>query len=171
MNAKILVTYASRNGSTAGVAEAIGKTLAQCGTQVDVLPMNAVKDLATYQAVVAGSAIQAGQWLPEAQKFVQTYRAGLNQRPTAIFTVHGLNLGDDETSRAQRQTYLTQVRNFVHARTEGFFAGTVDLSKLKFFERALAKAVKAAGASRLDLDAVRRWTEDAYGQLLAAEKA
>ena len=56
---KILVVYASRAGSTAGVAEAIGKTLAESGVQVDVLPMKDVTDLAPYRAVVAGSAIQA----------------------------------------------------------------------------------------------------------------
>jgi menaquinone-dependent protoporphyrinogen oxidase len=59
MNDRILVTYASRGGSTAGVAETIGRTLAESGAQVDVLPMQAVKDLTPYQAVVAGSAIQA----------------------------------------------------------------------------------------------------------------
>ena len=45
MNDKILVTYASRSGWTAGVAEAIGKTLVENGLQVDVLPMQAVKQL------------------------------------------------------------------------------------------------------------------------------
>jgi menaquinone-dependent protoporphyrinogen oxidase len=58
MNDKILVTYASRAGSTAGVAEAIGKTLVENGAQVDVLPMKNVKDLTPYRVVVAGSAIR-----------------------------------------------------------------------------------------------------------------
>ena len=62
MSNKILVTYATCTGSTVGVAEAIGKTLADGGAQVDVLPMQAVKDLAPYQAVVAGSAIQGKRW-------------------------------------------------------------------------------------------------------------
>ena len=64
MTNKILVTYATCTGSTVGVAEAIGKTLAEQGLIVDVLPMQAVKDLSAYQAVVAGSAIQDKRWLP-----------------------------------------------------------------------------------------------------------
>jgi len=60
---KILVAYASRAGSTAGVAEAIGKTLIESGAQVDVIPMKDVKDLTPYRAVIAGSAIRKSKWL------------------------------------------------------------------------------------------------------------
>ncbi len=42
MNEKTLVTYASRTGSTAGVAQAIGQVLVESGAQVDVLPMQEV---------------------------------------------------------------------------------------------------------------------------------
>ena len=62
-------------GSTAEVAEAIGKTLSEGGMQVDVIPMTEVKDLSPYQAVVAGSAIRGSKWLPEAVQFVQTRTA------------------------------------------------------------------------------------------------
>jgi menaquinone-dependent protoporphyrinogen oxidase len=55
---KILVTYASRLGSTAGVAEAIGKTLAENGAEVEIRRMEDVTDLTPYSAVVAGSAIR-----------------------------------------------------------------------------------------------------------------
>ena len=36
---RILVAYATRYGSTAGVAEAIGDELSKAGEQVDVLPV------------------------------------------------------------------------------------------------------------------------------------
>lgn len=75
---KNLVTYATRTGSTVGVAEAIAETLREHGAQVDVIPMQDVTDVTSYQAVVAGSAIQNRQWLPEANKFVQTHRSALN---------------------------------------------------------------------------------------------
>jgi menaquinone-dependent protoporphyrinogen oxidase len=87
MNNKILVTYASRAGSTAEVAQAIGQTLTEGGAQVDVISMTDVKDLSAYRAVVAGSAIRDRKWLPEAMQFMRTHRAELAQKPVAEFTV------------------------------------------------------------------------------------
>ncbi len=84
---KILVAYASLTGSTTEVAEAIGKTLVDSGLQVDVRPMTEVTDLAPYRAVVAGSAIHGGKWLPEAMQFMYTYQAELSRRPFAAFLV------------------------------------------------------------------------------------
>ncbi len=53
---KMLVAFASRTGSTAGVAEAVGEILTQNGASVDVLPMQEVKAIAPYGAIVAGAA-------------------------------------------------------------------------------------------------------------------
>ena len=69
---RILVTYASRTGTTIGVAEEIGRVLARSGTEVDVRPMDQVEDPTRHSAVVAGSGIQNRQWLPEGMQYVQT---------------------------------------------------------------------------------------------------
>ena len=45
MKSNFLVTYASNTGWTVGVAEAIGKILAENGAKVAVLPMRDVQDL------------------------------------------------------------------------------------------------------------------------------
>ena len=114
MNNKILVTYASRFGSTVGVAEAIGKSLAESGAQVDVFPMREVKDLSPYQAVVAGSAINAGAWLPEAMQFMQTHRAELNQKPFAAFLVcMTLTMRNADQYRGHVADWLAPVRALV----------------------------------------------------------
>lgn len=43
--------------------------------------MQAVKSLSSYHAVVAGSAIQNAQWLPEAMRFIQVQQRELVKRP------------------------------------------------------------------------------------------
>ena len=85
MTDKILVTYATCTGWTVGVAEAIGKTLAEGGAEVDVLPMQEVKDLSPYRAVVAGSAIQNKQWLPEAMQFIREHQGNWPANPSRLF--------------------------------------------------------------------------------------
>jgi len=54
----VLVTYASRCGSTAGVAERIGQTLRTSGHSPQVLSVEEVKDLGSYDAVIL--AVQFG---------------------------------------------------------------------------------------------------------------
>lgn len=127
---KILVTYASRNGSTAGVAEAIGKTLAEYGDDVDVLAMDEVQDLRPYRAVVAGSAIQGGQWLPEAMRFVHTHRAELAGKPFAAFLVCMTLAMKNGEYREQVSGWLAPVRAQVRPVSEGLFAGALDIRKI-----------------------------------------
>jgi menaquinone-dependent protoporphyrinogen oxidase len=131
MNDKVLVTYASRTGWTVGVAEAIGKVLADNGTQVDVLPMREVNDLSVYRAVVAGSAINAGAWLPEAMSFVRTHQDELAQKPFAAFLVcMTLSMKNGENYRPHVATWLDPVRALVRPLSEGLFAGGLELRRI-----------------------------------------
>ncbi|MBI1258548.1 MAG: hypothetical protein GC204_13855 [Chloroflexi bacterium] len=126
----VLVTYASRLGSTAGVADAIGKALAESGFQVEVRPMTLVTDLSPYHAVIAGSAIRSGQWLPEALQFVQVHRIELAQKPFAAFLVCLTMSISDAQARARVPQWLESVRETVKPVREGFFAGTLDITKM-----------------------------------------
>lgn len=166
MNEKILVTYASRTDSTAGVAEAIGKTLAETGAQVDVRPMLEVHDVTPYDAVVAGSAIQGRQWLPEAMQFVQTHRSALVQRPVALFTVcMTLAMPKGAQYREAVREWTTPVRALVQPVSEGLFAGRLDLSRIPSwgdrlkFRLSIALGVWKQGDHR-DWEAIRAWAAE-----------
>lgn len=170
MNEKILVTYASRNGSTAGVAAAIGKTLAEEGALVDVLPMGEVEDLASYRAVVAGSAIQAGQWLPEAMQFVQDNRAALARKPFAAFLVCMTLAMPKGNYREHVATWLDPVRSIVRPVSEGLFAGALDIRKVPSlgdrvkFRLSVLMGVWSEGDHR-DWNAIHAWAKSLNSQL------
>jgi len=162
VNKRILVTYATRAGSTAEVAAEIGSNLSQRGFMVDVRLVKEVSTLEGYQAIVLGSAVRMGNWLPEMVYFVKANQQVLNTVPVAVFTVHMLNTGEDETSRTARQAYLRTVRPLLNNAQEAYFSGKMDFSRISFFDRLIAKMVKAVEADRRDWDAIRAWAEAVF---------
>lgn len=165
MNNRILVTYASRAGSTASIAEAIGKSLAEAGAQVDVMPMQDVNDLTPYRAVVAGSAIRGARWLPEAVQFVRAHQSVLRHKPFAMFTVCiTLAMSNSEQYRRAVAEWVSPVRALVRPLSEGLFAGMLDFNKLPVsWETLKLRATVALGifprGDRRDWNAVHAWAE------------
>jgi len=133
MSKPILVTYASRAGSTTGVAEEIARTLTEQGAQVELRPMQEITDLAPYSAVVAGSAIQRGKWLPEAMEFIEKYQDALAYKPFAAFQVCMTLSVKNEKFASIVPDWLEPVRVLVKPVCEGFFAGALDISKVPSF--------------------------------------
>ena len=157
VNQKILVAYATRCGSTMGVAEAIADELSKNGKNVDLLEVRRVGDLQGYSAVVLGSAIRMGNWVPEALKFVETNQAELGRMPLAIFSVHMQNTGDDEESQEARAGYHAAARKLVTPAAESWFSGAIDLKKMAFLDRMISKAMKAVDEDKRDWSAIRTW--------------
>jgi menaquinone-dependent protoporphyrinogen oxidase len=159
---KILVAYSTRAGSTAEIAAAIGQTLAQRGYTVDVLPVKKQPNPSDYDAVILGSPIRMGSWLPEVVGFVKDNRTLLEQMPVAAFTVHMLNGGNNEQSRGNRQAYLDAVREWISPAEEAFFLGKMELAKLSFLDRFISNAMKAKDEDLRDWNAVHAFAESVF---------
>lgn len=165
MNQKLLVTYASRTGSTAEIAEAIYKTLTQAGYQADLLPMQDVSDVSRYSGVVIGSPIRKTQWLPEALKFIQNHSAVLSRMPVAMFTVCvTLAMKNGEQYRHAVASWVSSVRSQVRPVSEAFFAGKLDFEKLPInFDTLKMRLTVALNIfpkdDRRDWKAIHAWAE------------
>lgn len=165
MSQKILVTYASRGGSTQGVAHTIGAELVKQGFDLDLRYILDVKDVKPYQAVILGAPIRMGRWLHEAQHFLSMHEKVLTQKQVAFFVV---SMTMHEDTQDNRQKVLEMIAPSVGLVTPldiGLFAGAVKPSKLKFFWRMVVKLMHVPEGDFRDYEAIRMWAEQLAGQI------
>lgn len=83
----VLVTYATRYGSTRGVAERIAATLRDAGVDVTLSTADVAGSAAGYDAVVLGSPVFNQRWLPACERYARDNHGALAQRPVWLFSV------------------------------------------------------------------------------------
>jgi menaquinone-dependent protoporphyrinogen oxidase len=127
----VLVAYATRHGSTQGIAERIADRLGSAGITVEVGPVATVKDIDSYDAYVIGSAAYAFHWLGSASEFVRRHRSLLAGRPVWLFSSGPL--GSDTVDAKGREVLVTsepkefaEFRDTVHPRGTQVFFGAWD---------------------------------------------
>ena len=155
MNTKsILLAYASRYGSTQEVAETITATLREAGLEVELQPMQEVKALNHYDAVVLGAAIYNAKWHPDAHQFLTRHQEILRQQPVVIFTLGPLSTSHaaERNSRRQLDSELAKYP-WLKPVAVAVFAGKYDPTKpgLSFFERLVP------ARDYRNWDAIRAW--------------
>lgn len=164
MTDRVLIAYASRGGSTGEIAEAIGKELTARGKWVDVRLVQHVDSVYGYQAVIVGSAVHLGEWLPEARAFVKRERQALAELPNAFFTVHILNLTNDEVSRSNRLAYLDSIRKIITPQAEVYFAGKLEFARLSLVDQILANAMNVTDGDKRDWTQIRDWGRSVFAE-------
>jgi menaquinone-dependent protoporphyrinogen oxidase len=82
---RVLVTYGSRHGSTAEIAEAIGATLRDRGVAADVAPASQVPDVGSYGHVVVGASVYLLRWHPDVLAFLHAHERALGSRHVWLF--------------------------------------------------------------------------------------
>ncbi len=84
-----LVTYATKNGSTTDVAQAIVSRLREHGCSVDIQPATSVRTVIGIDCLVVGAPIYSGRWLSRAHRVLKlTGKIKPEQRPVvAVFAL------------------------------------------------------------------------------------
>jgi menaquinone-dependent protoporphyrinogen oxidase len=133
MSTSVLVAYATRYGSTQEVAEAVAATLRERGLEVDIQPMQKVRTLEGYRAVVLGAALYMSHLYKDARRFLSQHRKALTERPVAIFALGPLHTDEKEwqISRKQLEKELAKFPWLAPVALE-LFGGKIDPAKLHF---------------------------------------
>lgn len=151
----VLVTYASKHGSTQGIAEHIAEKLRQLGKQVEVRPVEAVENPDGYEAFVIGSAVYYGSWLKEATEWVRSNRTILALHPVWLFSDGPL--GTEVKDAEQQPKEMAEFQQTIKPRDERIFFGALDHHKLSFAERMVVKAVRAPEGDFRDWQTIDDW--------------
>lgn len=134
----VLVSYASKHGSTQGIAEFIAETLRGGG-------------------VVLGSAIYIGSWMKAATSFARGNADELARRPVWLFSSGPLGNEVHDTEAQPKE--LEELRNRIDPKDHRVFFGALDAEKLSFGERMVMKAVGAPTGDFRNWEDIRAWTQ------------
>ena len=83
---KILVTAATRHGSTREIATLVAGILEDAGVETDVPEPADVMSLAGYDGVVIGSAVYMGRWLDPARQMIERCQGEFPGRHVWLFS-------------------------------------------------------------------------------------
>lgn len=160
---RILVTYATRMGSTGEIAGVIGDELTAAGFEVDVVSCEENPPAATYDAVVVGSAVYVGRWDRRATTYLREHTDVLADLPVWLFQSGPCGEGaEHEEIAVPRQ--VRRLVTAIRAQPPVTFGGRLEADHTSGrLSRWMATGI-LAGDFR-DFDAVRRWAREIAVQI------
>ncbi len=155
--ARVLVAYGTKYGSTAEIAEAIGKALSAAGLEVDVKRARDVRSLDSYRAVVLGSAVYAGRWRGDAMRLLR--RRELRGREVWLFSSGPVGKDTGDPAALDRFTKPKRVQKLaasVGLREPVVFGGRVDVDA-GFIRKKMARNIPPELRDRRDWNEIEAW--------------
>jgi menaquinone-dependent protoporphyrinogen oxidase len=158
----LLVAVASRHGATREIGSFLATRLRESGFRVDVKDVTDDLAVGNYDAVILGSAVYYGRWLPSARDFAERHSATLSRRLVWLFSCGPLG---DPALPSEPSADGERIQDDILARDLVVFAGRLEPAALKVRERAVVRVVGAAPGDFRDWDAIRVWADEIAGAL------
>jgi menaquinone-dependent protoporphyrinogen oxidase len=150
---RVLVVVASRHGGTRQIADAVAGVLWDAGFDADVEDA-AGADPAGYDAVVLGSAVYYGRWLPSARAFARKQASTLADRPVWLFSSGPVGDPPEPDGGPAGPDLLELIPG---ARDHAVFGGRIDRNLLGMRERAVTRVVGADDGDFRDWPEIASW--------------
>ncbi|MGA8529864.1 MAG: flavodoxin domain-containing protein [Acidobacteriaceae bacterium] len=172
MEKPVLVTWATRNGSTGEVAESIVATLRAGGLAVERRPVREVQTLDSYGAVVLGIPLYMMRLHGDGRRFLSAFRKELPAHPVALFVLGPVHDKEEEfvTARRQLSKQLAKFPWFAPV-SQQVFGGRWDPAKLGFPFSLLPAMKNVPATDARNWTTIHTWAELLRDQLLARQLA
>jgi menaquinone-dependent protoporphyrinogen oxidase len=165
---RVLVTAASRHGSTAEIASTIGRMLSDARIEVDVTAPEDVVSLDPYGAVILGSAVYMGRWLEPATAFVDRFAEALPERRVWLFSSGPLG---EPPKPAGNPVTVAAIEATTQAIEHQVFPGSMDKRDLGFGEKLVVAGARAPYGDFRPWDEIAGWAMDIARALQAVPVA
>jgi menaquinone-dependent protoporphyrinogen oxidase len=167
----VLVTAASRNGATAEIAQAIATALRSNGLSATVEAPESVRAVRGYDAVVLGSAVIAGHWLPAATGFVNRFGSALGARPVWLFSSGPV--GDPSRKLVQKMgadpVDLAGIRTRTSARGHAIFPGKLVSEHAPLGQRLALRIFRGLEGDFRDWARIDQWANEIATDLVRVD--
>jgi len=151
---RVLVTAASRHGSTREIGARIGAMIGACGHTVDVRRPADVEEVERYDVIVLGSAVYAGHWRKEARDLAMREHDVLARRPVWLFSSGPVG---DPAAHEEPPADGDQIRAAIGAFEHHLFTGRIDPDAHALPAGAVVRTMHVLDADDRDWDEVDRW--------------
>jgi menaquinone-dependent protoporphyrinogen oxidase len=161
-DARVLGAYATRHGSTRETAQRIADRLSERALPVTVAAVAHADDVAAYTAVVLGSPVYDGRWLPEADDFAERHNGVLAERAVWLFSVGAFG----DTKRLIGPAMRREPRNIADLRRAlrpaGYrvFAGVIERGMWPLRGRMVLHAFGGRLGDHRDWSVVDAWAQE-----------
>jgi menaquinone-dependent protoporphyrinogen oxidase len=164
---KVLITAATRHGSTFEIASGIEEVLKSAGIETVLTVPERVASLIGYDAVILGSAIYAGNWLAPARDFVARTLWALRTRPVWLFSSGPIG---DPAKPTEDPAVVAEMLETTRAREHRLFAGRLERRDLGLAEKAIMTVIRAPEGDFRSWNQIEAWAMQ-IAQTLQAEQA
>jgi menaquinone-dependent protoporphyrinogen oxidase len=168
---KVLVAYASKNGSTEEIADAIGVSLRNSGIEVDLADAGEVASLVGYDGVVLGSAVYMKHWRKDAGRFLWRHGNELGRMPFWVFSSGPAgDPADDDPAWSEPPRIVHKVER-LGVRGHVVFGGRLPVEPHGPIEKAMVEKTPPRFSDRRDWERISAWSTAVAAELLAGRSS
>lgn len=159
---RVLVVVGSRHGATQEIGDVVGEVLTEAGHEVVERDPDDFTGVAGFDAMVLGSAIYYGRWVPAVRELVERHAGALAAIPLWVFWSGPL--GTQGVPRGSVEG-MDELMDRLRPRGHREFDGRLDRGDLGIRERAVVSLVGAEYGDYREFAEVRAWAGEIVDSL------